>query len=179
MWTQADKTEDNTIMIKIWLGDLGAYNEGNLRGEWLELPMDADMLSEKIRQYSRNGEGDYFIADYEVPDWLRKRAVSEHSSPIELNDLAEQLEGLSEHDQMRVGYLIDDGASVTDALDGYEDVDFYPDMTLKQLAEHFVDEGLFGEIAPSIINYIDYEAIGRDLGIDGYDETPQGIFRRG
>lgn len=53
--------------IKIWLGDLGAYNAGKLIGEWLELPMDARELTAKIDLYSRNGEGAYFFADWEEP----------------------------------------------------------------------------------------------------------------
>jgi len=34
----------------------------------------------------------------------------------------------------------------------------------------FVDEGLFGEIPAAIANYLDYDAIARDLGMD-YSET--------
>lgn len=164
-------------IIRIWLGDLGAYNAGTLRGEWLNLPMAEDDLAAAIAKYTRNGEGDYFIADSESDvDGL---CIGEYSSPIELNEAAEKLADLSEYDCERVSYLLGDGCSLADALDGYEDVDFYSGMTLTKLAEQFVDDGLFGEIAASIINYIDYEAIGRDLGFDGYDETPKGVFRRG
>ena len=50
------------------------------------------------------------------------------------------------------------------------DVDIYQVETLRELAEQFVDEGLFGEIPASIQNYLDYDAIARDLGMD-YTET--------
>lgn len=50
------------------------------------------------------------------------------------------------------------------------DVDIYQLDSLKELAEQFVDEGLFGEIPASIQNYLDYGAIARDLGMD-YSET--------
>ena len=50
------------------------------------------------------------------------------------------------------------------------DVEFYSFDTLRELAEHFVNEGLFGEIPKAIENYLDYEAIGRDLGMD-YGQT--------
>lgn len=53
----------------------------------------------------------------------------------------------------------------TDMPDSFE-VDIYPTESLKELAEQFVDEGLFGEIPPSIANYLDYDAIARDLGFD-------------
>ena len=50
------------------------------------------------------------------------------------------------------------------------DIDLYEFDSLKELAEQFVDEGLFGEIPASIQNYLDYDAIARDLGFD-YSET--------
>lgn len=50
------------------------------------------------------------------------------------------------------------------------EVEFYPFDTLRELAEHFVDEGLFGEIPKAIANYLDYDAIARDLGMD-YGQT--------
>jgi hypothetical protein len=150
------------MTIRIWLGDLGAYNAGTLRGEWLNLPMCDEDLAAKVSEYTNNGQGDYFIADSECD--VEGVSIKEYTDPFRLNYLAEQLDRLNDHDQARVAYLLSDGADIDDALDSYEDVDFYPGMNLAKLAEHFVDEGLFGEIASTIINYIDYEAIGRGVG---------------
>ena len=50
------------------------------------------------------------------------------------------------------------------------DIDLYETDSLRELAEQFVDEGLFGEIPEPIRNYLDYDAIARDLGMD-YSET--------
>ncbi|MEP3786728.1 antirestriction protein ArdA [Ascidiaceihabitans sp.] len=41
---------------------------------------------------------------------------------------------------------------------------------MKELAEQFVDEGLFGDIPDHLANYIDMDAIARDLAVD-YAET--------
>lgn len=161
-------------IIKIWLGDLSAYNAGILKGEWLSLPMDPEALQAKVELYTCNGQSDYFIADSETPEGIK---IGEYSNPTQLNELAESLAELSERDLDRVIYLIDDiGYSIADALDNYENVDYYQGLSLKQLAEHFVDEGLFGQIADSIKNYIDYDAIARDLRHD-YTETSKGCFR--
>ncbi len=46
------------------------------------------------------------------------------------------------------------------------DVEIYEVDSLKELAEQFVDEGLFGEIPENIEHYIDYDAIARDLEVD-------------
>ena len=50
------------------------------------------------------------------------------------------------------------------------DIDLYEIDSLRDLAEQFVDEGLFGDIPDPIRNYLDYDAIARDLGTD-YSET--------
>ena len=50
------------------------------------------------------------------------------------------------------------------------DVDIYELDSLRELAEQFVDDGLFGEIPDHLQMYIDYDAIARDLACD-YSET--------
>lgn len=50
------------------------------------------------------------------------------------------------------------------------DVNIYEIESLTELAQQFVDDGLFGDIPDTIINYLDYDAIARDLGCD-YTET--------
>lgn len=59
--------------------------------------------------------------------------------------------------------------SKTDDPDGF-DIDLYEMDSLKELAEQFVEEGLFGEIPENIRFYLDMDAIARDLGMD-YSET--------
>ncbi len=166
------------MTIKIWLGDLGAYNNGELRGEWLELPMDEEELRAKYNKYTDNGTQDHYIADWEVPDGVPHSAVGEYEDVFKLNDLAELLEGRSDREMKCIGYLVDDGETLSDAIDKYKEVDFYEGMTLKKVAEQLVDDGHFGEIPDSISSYIDCEAIGRDLGHDGYVENEHGVFRR-
>lgn len=60
------------------------------------------------------------------------------------------------------------GYSVDRADDA--DIDIYPDMNMRELAEQFVDEGLFGDIPANLACYLDYDAIARDLSVD-YTET--------
>lgn len=50
------------------------------------------------------------------------------------------------------------------------EVDIYEVDSLRELAEQFVDEGLFGGIPERLASYIDYDAIARDLAVD-YTET--------
>jgi len=41
---------------------------------------------------------------------------------------------------------------------------------MRELAEQFVEEGLYGDIPESLQFYIDFAAIARDLAVD-YSET--------
>lgn len=50
------------------------------------------------------------------------------------------------------------------------DVQLYDASSMRELAEQFVDEGLFGDIPERLQFYLDYDAIARDLEMD-YSET--------
>lgn len=54
-----------------------------------------------------------------------------------------------------------DPASVDDF-----DIDIYEIGIMRELAERFIDEGLFGEIPSHLEGYIDYDAVARDLSVD-------------
>jgi antirestriction protein len=60
------------------------------------------------------------------------------------------------------GYTFDLGKDSPDRLD----VDLYEADSLRDLAIRFVDDGLFGTIPEPIQNYLDYDAIARDLALD-------------
>lgn len=79
----------------------------------------------------------------------------------------------TEEQKTRVIIAVHDGGADFDFEAGNPDdldIDIYTDMTLKDLAYQFVDDGLFGDIPEHLSNYIDYEAIARDLSYD-YSET--------
>ena len=63
------------------------------------------------------------------------------------------------------GYQFDETGNPEDF-----DVDYYQLDNLKELAEQFVEEGLYGEILEPLQFYIDTESIARDLEAD-YSET--------
>lgn len=45
-------------------------------------------------------------------------------------------------------------------------VDIYDVDSMRELAEQFVDDGLYGDIPESLQFYIDYDAIARDLSVE-------------
>ena len=64
------------------------------------------------------------------------------------------------------GYSFDPAKDTPDQFD----VDIYECDCMRELAESFVDEGLYGAIPDHLANYIDYDAIARDLSMD-FTET--------
>lgn len=78
-------------------------------------------------------------------------------------------------DDQKTRYIIAVGecdyshAGAADDPDDIE-IDIYELDSLRELAEQFVDEGLFGDIPERLQFYLDYDAIARDLGMD-YSQT--------
>ena len=59
------------------------------------------------------------------------------------------------------------------------DIICYPDCDdMADVARYFIEEtGALGEVPASLQNYIDYEAYGRDLELDGnFLVTAHGVF---
>lgn len=75
-------------------------------------------------------------------------------------------------DDQKVRYIIAVGECgyASDCDPDRLDIDIYEVDSLKELAEQFVEEGIFGEIPDRISCYLDYDLIARDLGCD-YTET--------
>ena len=157
--------------IRIFITNLAKYNAGYLVGKWVDLPLSEDELWAEVKAILGTDE-EHFITDYEAPF-----KIEEYESITDLNALALELESMDEDDVIKALFLVNEqGYAFKDAICKVDDVEYYPKMTLKELAEQFVDDGLFGEIPEKIQNYVDYDAIARDLGFD-YTETPEGCFR--
>ena len=159
------------MTTRIYLTNLAAYNRGILKGHWVELPQEEGDLEKIIAEVLGNDE-EYFITDHESPF-----EIHEYENIHELNRFIEGYDALDEYGQDKAEYLLNTiGLKREEILDNLDDVEYYPELTLEDLAEEFVDDGIFGDIPESIKPYIDYEKIGRDLSFDGYHETSKGVF---
>ena len=153
--------------IQIWVGNLAAYNRGDLIGKWFDLSeySGSDEIIKEVMALpgAEPGDEEWFIADYDAPF-----QIDEYDDIDKLIEITDTLSSLDEtYDIPRVLYMVNDvGYSWTDALNDYEDVDFYPDMNLKDLAYQFLEEGLFSP--EQLMFYADIDQIAYDLGIDGY-----------
>lgn len=180
-------------MLQIYITDLAAYNNGYLIGEWVSLPLDGAKLTYKIREILAEGQlkckssqhhEEWFITDYEWTEDHSLFTVDEYADVFALNNLVDELSGLSEHELLQVQFLLYEGYDMRYSIDNHEDVSIYDYRSSNSfkdvyelLAEDLVDEGCFGEIPANLIYYIDYSAIGRDLSFD-YTEFEHGLLGR-
>ena len=170
-----------TTLISVFLNTWANYNENGADGGfWVELPCNLDKTLERLAESTGEDvdEMEVFINDFETE--INGLEISENTDISDLNDIAEQLESLDEYDLEKLEAILEaDGGSLENALDNIDDYIYYSNMSLEDVASEMIDEGVFGDIPDSIINYIDTSAIARDLGYDGYTETENGVIYRG
>ena len=154
-------------MLRIYLTNLGKYNEGELVGKWVDLPT-TNGFEEHLEEIGINEEyEEWFITDYETD--IAGLTIGEYDNIEELDELAETLEDLQDYDREVIEALISEGYSLEDALKKKDDCMIYyncNDMT--DVAEQYAEEtGLLDSIPENLRYYFDFEAYGRDMGIEG------------
>ena len=148
--------------MRVYIANLGKYNEGELVGAWFTPPVDFDEVKERIGLNDEYEE--YAIHDYELPF-----EIDEYTPIEEINrlcSLAEELEGTP------IGEVASEIQhaffnSFEEMVEHVDDIVYYPDCAdMSDVAYYLIEEtGALGEEFPiHLQNYIDYEAYGRDLG---------------
>ena len=162
------------LEFKIYLTNLGKYNEGELVGKWVELPC-SDLAAEfaAIGVVPGTPYEESFITDYENNI---SYDVREFESVEALNELAEELQEVSDRGELEMlaAYLESEGGSLRDALDNYENAIFYSGMELEDVAREIVEECY--DLPEMALRYFDYNAFARDLRCEGYNETSYGVI---
>lgn len=167
-------------MFKIFLTNLGKYNEGELVGEWLNLPATDEEIEECKKRIGINEDEpdpktgvwyeEYFITDYENDIGY---SVGEYENLDELNELAERVDGMDDYTADFIkAYMENYDNDFTRALEAAESGDFtyWPNCSdMGDVAQAILDEtGELDEIPDKFVDYFDFDAYGRDLAINGY-----------
>lgn len=175
------------MMLKIFVTDLSAYNQGFLIGEWITLPMDKDELAFKTKMILGKGEmlcndsfhEEYFITDYEF-ETVDIFSVGEYDNIYTLNEKAQLLEDIEESEHKLIKFLFDENivSSLEEAIEKRDEVIVYENMSMREIAEEYVEENFdLDNLSPLIANNIDYAGITNDLEMDGcYFKVGSNIF---
>ena len=162
------------------------------RKAWLDLPFSEDEFNECLESIGVIIDDDECETDtYDLlmmGENIAKYEVIGHSSDIledrhfadldTANELVERIEDIDEYDNELLLALMEDGDELEEAIDTVEDgaATFYSQMTLEDLAEQFVDEGIFS--TEYLMKFIDFKALGEALSDDGYTEVNDGVLMR-
>lgn len=163
-------------MLKIYLTNLGKYNEGELIGEWIELPISESDLEEVKTKIGISNKPDangiiyeeWFITDYETD--IHGLTVDEYDNLDELNELAETLDNLDEYDREVVEVMIYEGYSLEEAIEKKDDCIVYSDCKdMEDVAWEYAERtGFLDSIPENLQSYFDFEAFGRDMSFEGH-----------
>lgn len=167
-------------MFKVFLTNLGKYNEGELVGKWVDLPCDD--WQEELLAIGVDGVNyeEYFCSDFDHDyEFSLSENLSEYMNLTALNELAEELEGLSDSEKEHLtAYIEANGGTLEDALECFKNSVLYTECkTLEDLAYQFVNESEEFQKCPNWIkNNFNYKAYATDLGYMGYVETSAGVL---
>ena len=162
-------------LLEAYVTNLGKYNEGQLVGEPLKFPTTAEEVQSLLKRIGVDGirYEEIFITDYESDVLGLHKCLGEYESLDELNYLAALLSEMDQSDIEKFEAVLDAGeytGSVKDLINLTQNLDcfeFYPDVhSDEDLGSMYVLE--FGglEVPEHLIDYIDYEAYGRDVRIN-------------
>lgn len=150
---------------------INAYvvNLGNYMGRWMSLPMDEDQLQNEIKSLGNVG-GDYDVHDYET-DFTGIYPELSKMSVHSMNDLANKLQEMDEYEQKTFEILVESIGNIEEAFERMESQNFIMLMDIENeedLGRAFVEDLGGLEVPSHLENYVDYEAIGRDLSFSGW-----------
>ena len=158
--------------MRICIQNLGAYNEGELRYKWLDLPASEDEIAETLLAIGIDGVKyeEYMLADWEYIN------ASEYASITVLNELAEEIEWVAtKHPNVSyetIKNLLNDyeASELSDVLEEAYVIHVPDNMTDEEAVAYY-----FGENYPELqedtflTRHFDYDSWGRELMEDYND----------
>lgn len=163
--------------ISIYVTNLGKYNEGELVGEWVDLPICEDELLEVYKRIGINTKyEEIFLSDYESTIEGVTRYISEYTPIEDLNALATALNGLNDSEgeiyqaMLEAGiYPINSIKSLIDLISHLDEMTLIDDIEDEDdLGHYFFDEmGYLLESEKSYLQwYFNYERYGQDVHLN-------------
>ena len=164
-----------SAFFEAYITNLGKYNEGALVGEYLKFPTTTEEVQALLKRIGIDGVRyeEIFITDYDGDMPELYSGFGEYESIDELNYLAVLLSEMDQSDLEKFEAVLDTGEhsgsvkeliNLTQNLDCFE---FYSGITSEEeLGRMYIQEFDAIQVPEHLIDYIDYEAYGRDVRIN-------------
>lgn len=159
-------------MLNIFITNLGKYNEGELVGEWIKLPVSEEEFKAAKKRIGINEYyEEYFISDYECS--IENFKVEEYEYIDFLNEVAEAIENMTEDEQLAFDAMLEAGYDFHESMEklsGGEYAIYNDCKDMTDVAYEVVEScGYLDNVPENVARYFDYEAFGRDLMLEGYN----------
>ena len=169
--------------MKVAVEEWELYNNGILVCEWFDL---AEITIDEIETYVSLIKGKHglntedlelFVADIE--DDELNLFVNEESLTLAY-EVQEQLENIDKENYEPIALMLNAGivSDLEEAIEYLDDIHSTGESKMEDVAYNYVqDSGLLDGMPASIQCYFDYQALGRDMDINGtYLEADDGIL---
>ena len=162
-------------LLEAYITNLGKYNEGQLVGETLKFPTTQEEVQALLKRIGMDGirYEEIFITNFDGDMLGLHEYLGEYENLDELNYLAVLLSEMDQGDIEKFEAVIDAGeytGSVKDLINLTQNLDcfeFYSNVhSDEELGRMYVLEFGSLEVPEHLIDYIDYEAYGRDVRIN-------------
>jgi len=147
---------------RIYVACLAAYNNGCLHGRWIDADQDKEAIQADVAAMLKAspipGAEEWAIHDYEG---FEGAELSEYSG---IDRVVELAAFIAEHGALGGKVLAHFGGDIDQAKDAFDD---YAGRyrSLADYAQELTEETT--DIPPTLVHYIDYEAIARDMELNG------------
>jgi antirestriction protein len=158
------RKEQREEIPAIYVADLADYNDGILRGKWIEIDQYTtveDLQEEIAEMLAEKGHEEYAIHDYN--NFPGTRELGEYPN---LETVIEVAEAVHEHGYSLVAaflsyFMIDELPRLEDRFLGIHD-------SVEDYAREYIDTTVdLGGSMGLLASYFDYAAYGRDLELNG------------
>lgn len=173
----------SNLHISAFVTNLGKYNEGELIGEWVKLPVTKEEFSQILKRIGIGSLDEFgqpyeeiFISDYECSLPAISELLTEYESISRLNYLAACLAEFSSCDLEKYTSILESECDSFKSLDELIDLSFNLDCYDYRADieneydlgyDHVIGCGLYSaDELKGLIPYIDFESIGKDIMID-------------
>ncbi len=162
-------------LFEAYVTNLGKYNEGELVGEYLKFPTTPEEVQALLKRIGIDGVRyeEIFITDFDGDVLGLYDHLGEYENIDELNHLACVISELDQSDLEKFEAVIDSSeytGSVKELINLAQNLDcfeFYSGISNEEeLGRMYIEDFEALQIPEHLIDYIDYEAYGRDVRIN-------------